>query len=98
MKNLDIIKKSDRQSNIELLRIISMFFVLVVHSNYMGVSILYNSPYTIETFIRFLAEAIAIIGVNCFVLISGYFGIHLNIRKILHFIFIVYFYSLIRVC
>lgn len=42
---------------------------------------------------RIAVEAIAIIGVNCFTLISGYFGIRANMRGILRFTAICVFYS-----
>lgn len=89
----DQIKK--RQSNIELLRGLSMLFILIVHSNYMGITALYNRPYDIESFTRFLIEAIGIVGVNCFILISGYFGIQLRVKKFISLIFQIYFFSIL---
>ncbi|MCM1501090.1 MAG: acyltransferase [Bacteroidales bacterium] len=84
-----------RQSNIELLRVISMLFILLVHSNYMGILQVYESPYNMGSFMRFLIESIAIVGVNCFILISGYFGIKLKKEKFAHIIFQIYFFSLL---
>lgn len=42
---------------------------------------------------RIVVEAIAIIGVNCFTMISGYFGIRLRRRGVLSFLFQCVFYS-----
>ena len=71
--------KVQRQSNIELLRIISIFFVLVGHA--FGVVLGLPAAYDIEvgplsSFLRILLGAAALGGVNIFVLISGWFGIH----------------------
>ena len=68
-----------RQSNIELLRIISIFFVLIGHA--FGVVLGLPGTHDIGTeplnsFLRILLGAVALGGVNIFVLISGWFGIH----------------------
>ena len=68
-----------RKSNIELLRIISMAMVLAVHLD--GASLGLPHPagnivqMTSHDWWRLVVEALMIIGVNCFTLISGYFGI-----------------------
>lgn len=68
-----------RQSNIELLRLISMLLILMVHID--GASLGLPQPMgdiasmTARDWWRLVVESISIIGVNCFVLISGYFGI-----------------------
>ena len=86
--------QKQRQSNIELLRVISMLFILIIHSNYMGINTVYQMNYNIEAFIRFFIEAIGIIGVNCFILISGYFGIRLRKNNLAKIIFQTYFFSI----
>lgn len=63
-----------RQSNMELLRVISMIFIMVIHAQF------YCIPYSIP---RWLIVIGADAGVNCFVLISGYFGIHPSLLFIL---------------
>ncbi len=68
-----------RQSNIELLRIISIFFVLIGHA--FGVVLGLPDAHDIDaeplnSFLRILLGAVALGGVNIFVLISGWFGIH----------------------
>lgn len=72
-----------RQSNMELLRIISMVFIMVIHADF------YSIPYSVPRwFIIIGADA----GVNCFVLISGYFGIHPKVRSFSSFIFQIFFF------
>lgn len=88
------VKTKVRQSNIELLRIIAMFFVLIGHAN--GVVMGMPSPVEIETdtlssFIRILFMSIAIGGVNIFVLISGWFGVRANYRGLAKLLFQFFF-------
>ena len=71
-----------RKSNIELLRIVSIVMVLIVHLD--GASLGLPEPMGNITAVsgrdwwRLVVESFAIIGVNCFTLISGYFGIKAN--------------------
>lgn len=86
-----------RQSNMELLRIISMLMILAVHID--GASVGLPSPdgdfgsLTVRDIWRIAVESVAIIGVNSFVMISGYFGIRLRWRGVLSFLFECAFYS-----
>ena len=85
--------KKVRFSNIELLRIISMFFILVLHANFYAFSypeIQENSKRLIT--MSFL-ESFCIVAVNVFVLISGYFGIRTSNKGLVKFIFQCLFYS-----
>ena len=70
---------SKRQLNIELLRVVSMFMVLLIHYNLpvRGKPTLeaFHNDFTYTAFTIFM-QSILIVCVNCFVLISGYFGIH----------------------
>jgi surface polysaccharide O-acyltransferase-like enzyme len=89
--------KKERQSNIELLRIIAMFLVMVVHANVfsLGLPTYYeysNAP--ISSFTRILIESLAIVSVNVFVLISGWFGIHPSLKGFAKFIFQCLFFSI----
>lgn len=72
------ITKGPRQSNFELLRLFAMFLVLVVHSDFwiLGrptATCLIEMP--VQSFTKVMVESIAIVCVNCFILISGWFGI-----------------------
>lgn len=89
--------KVQRKSNIELLRIISMMMVLIVHLDgaTLGLPELSGNLSSLNP--RFtwilIVEAFVIIGVNCFTLISGYFGIRLRFKNVAGFIFECLFYS-----
>ena len=82
-----------RQSNIELLRIISMMLVLLVHSTYAS----FGTPSTWETnhYGLIIASAFSVIGVNVFVLISGWFSIRLSKKSFAKILFPCLFYGLI---
>ena len=75
---------SERKSNMEALRILSMLMVLTVHID--GASLgLPSAPGTdigAREAWKLAVEAAAITGVNCFTMISGYFGIRLRFRSI----------------
>lgn len=67
-----------RQSNIELLRMLAMLLVLVLHADYVALGAptpltLAATPATATA--QLVTEALALVSVNVFVLISGWFGI-----------------------
>lgn len=69
----------------ELLRIVSMLFVLLLHANFLGIHAptaenLHEAP--VETFFRIFFEAAPIVAVDVFVLISGWFGIQFSYKKL----------------
>lgn len=69
--------KKTRESNIEMLRIIAIFFILLHHYA------LYNSLYNLEVsninkYIGIILFSLGKIGVNIFILITGYFSIQKN--------------------
>lgn len=83
-----------RDSNIELLRIVAMFLVLIDHSGYTSI----NPPTNEDVFsapmlslARHCSQSFSSICVNVFVLISGWFGIKAKISRILEFLFQCYF-------
>ena len=87
-----MIKKRD--SNIELLRIVSMLLVLITHASY--VSLDPPSKTDIESsiggaFIRGLCESFSEVCVNSFVLISGWFGIQTRFYRFAEFVFQILF-------
>lgn len=73
-----------RQSNMELLRIVAMLAVIAVHLD--GASLGLPSPQANISLLsrddwwRLAMEAVTIVGVNCFTLISGYFGIRTSFK------------------
>lgn len=94
-------KRKTRDSNIELLRIIAMFLILVVHASFRTL----GSPTQIElnsdicgSFLRCLSESISIISVNLFILISGWFGIKTNFIRFCSLLFQIYFIGFVMYC
>lgn len=91
-------KAAQRQSSFELLRILSMAMVLVVHLD--GASLGLPEPngeivaMSARDWWCLVVESLSIIGVNCFTLISGYFGIRISWRGLLKFSASCLFYSL----
>ena len=75
-----------RQSNIELLRIIAMFMILVIHANMISLTRpvsmdFHNSP--IPTITRYFIESLGIVGVDIFVMISGWFLVKTRTKSFL---------------
>ena len=85
-----------RESQFELLRIVAMAMILMVHFN--GVVMEKFLPVTAQPFVHLwgaeLLESMAIIGVNLFVLISGYFGIRFTANGMLKYVLWVLWYSI----
>lgn len=87
----------ERESNIELLRIISMILVLVSHASYTSLE-----PPTQEeisasldsAFLRGISESLSEVCVNAFILISGWYGIKLRPIRFVELIFQVLFVSI----
>ena len=84
---------SMRQSNIELCRIASIVLILLVHSAFAANGI----PTTLSASSLWLIilESISIIGVNVFILISGYFSIKLKPQTIYTLVFACAFYYIL---
>lgn len=94
-KTMQKTNEKTRESNIELLRIASMMMVLVVHMDgaALGLPECTLSEMDARSLWRLAVEAAVIIGVNCFTLISGYFGIKLRVRSVLSYLFQCVFYA-----
>jgi hypothetical protein len=81
----------------ELLRIVSMLFVLILHANYLGIHAPSPTDFRMHpesTILRCIIEALTIVAVNVFVLISGWFGIKFNFNKLSSLCFQILFFSL----
>ncbi len=66
--------KAKRQVNFELLRIVAMLMIIVLHYLNMGQIFLpYGADASLRNHVAGLIESFCIVGVNCYVLISGYF-------------------------
>ncbi len=87
-----------RNSSIEFLRIISMIMVLILHANFFSLGVpvkfdIISSP--IHSIASIFIESLCLVAVNVFVLISGWFGIRLSVKRIVGFVFQVWFFLLV---
>lgn len=85
-----------RDSNMELLRIVAMFCVMVLHADFAALGqpnaeLCVSAPGV--TIFRYICEALSIVSVNVFVLLSGWFGIRPTWKGFLKFLFQVEFFS-----
>ena len=83
-------KQKTRDSNIEFLRMLAMFLVLLVHADFfsLGMPTLQDiQTNTLDSTLRIFFEALSIVCVNVFVLISGWFGIRPSLKGVSNFIF-----------
>lgn len=88
-------EKSKRNSNIELLRVISMIMIIALHYFNQGGLLEHLKPTNKNYYIVWLIESLCYVSVNCYVLISGYFlsASHPKSRGIIKTITEVVFYS-----
>lgn len=88
----------ERDSNIELLRIIATLFILIVHCNgwflreWGGITG-WNTGSIAVAMSRILIQNISCLGVDLFILISGFYGIRPKLKSIVNlFTLLVFFY------
>ncbi len=81
---------NSRHSGIELLRLLSMVFILALHINFFAfgqpTSANFESDF-LGCSLRYFWESLTIVGVNTFVLISGWFGIRPKAKSVLALLF-----------
>ena len=82
--------KKTRQSNVELLRLLAMFMVLLLHAvqsfQWPRGGFLMSQPRLVHLGFSFV-EMISVVAVNVFVLISGWFGIRPTTRGLGKFLY-----------
>lgn len=86
----------DRESGFEALRVVAMCMVVVLHLDGAAVGLPQAvGPWAASArdWWRLAVEAAAIVGVNCFTMISGYFGIRLSWRSVARFLGVCLVYS-----
>ena len=88
--------KKERLSNFELLRIIAMIFIVLHHYTYYG-NLISASNNIINKYIAVFIIVLGKVGVNIFILITGYFQINqkFKFKKVIFLILQVYFYSIV---
>lgn len=84
---MEKMEKKSRNSGIELLRILSLFMIFWMH----GAASAYGNKF--GEIAGILISVIGNMGVACFILISGYYGIKLNIKKMMHLDLMLVFFS-----
>lgn len=86
---------SERQSNIELCRIFAILLVVLVHTNFAWTGV----PHELEnpSPFRFFVQAFSIIGVNVFILITGYFSTSIKPKSLFNLFYICLFYGIVRI-
>lgn len=92
MTNIVSNRISARESGMELLRILAILFVTCHHFLLFGV---YGGKAGGNDVGFWLLNSFIYIGVNCFILISGYFGIRAKVKGFLNLYLIIAFYSLL---
>lgn len=92
-----MLKKNKRNSNLEILRIIAMFFIILHHFAVHGMSHVDFVASNLNTYLIFFCGILGKMGVVVFILISAYFMVNskFTLRKLLLLGGEVYFYSLI---
>lgn len=76
-----------RQSNLELLRILSIMLIMMMHS--------FGTPLsTLNEYVVIGVSVIGNIGTTCFIILSGYFGIKCNVKKLVQLDIMIILYSL----
>lgn len=85
--------KPVRNSNHELLRIIAMYMIVFIHAN---VYLFYFVDGKLAFFLNGMVNGICNIGVACFMLISGYYGVKFDIRKFVRMECMMITYSLLE--
>lgn len=87
-----------RMANMELLRIISMMFVIVLHflGKGIGISNAAAQEMTVYGYVSWFIEAFAIVAVNVYMLISGYFLLEstFKVKRLLRLLLQLWFYSI----
>lgn len=89
----------NRESNLELLRIVAMYFIVLHHLIAHGMKNVGYLQYPLTEICLdkqiplIVLNAFTVVAVNCYVLISGYFGINPNKKKFLNLFAICAFYS-----
>ena len=90
--------KKTRDSNMELLRIVAMLLIMVVHANFRALpkpDALAIAANPSSAFLQFTAEAFSIVGVNVFVMLSGWYGIRPRMERFAELVFQLLFFGLL---
>ncbi len=86
----------ERQGNIELLRILCMFFVMMFHFN---LNVILRNDETSQdlNYVALLVNSLVVVAVNTYVLISGFFSIKVKTKSLLNYLVQTEFYAFIAI-
>lgn len=80
--------KSIRESNFELLRIISIMLIMMMHS--------FGKPLSgFNEYMVIFISVIGNVGTTCFIILSGYFGVKCNVKKLMRLDIMIILYCFI---
>ena len=85
-----------RQTNIELLRILCMLFILLFHCN-LNVILRNNDTSDGLNYCALFVNSLVVVAVNVFVLISGYFSIKIKLKSIAGLLFQTEFFAVVAI-
>jgi len=91
-------QKKTRDSNMELLRITAMLLIMVVHANFRALpkpDALAIAANPSSAFLQFMAEGFSIVGVDVFVMLSGWYGIRPRLVRFSELLFQLLFFGLL---
>lgn len=88
-------ERKTRDSNMELLRLVAMLLVMMVHASYRALppptqEAIANDP--VSMFLQIAVESFSVVGVNVFVMLSGWYGIRLRWSRLIELLFQVAFF------
>lgn len=97
MKEQEIEVKGQRSSNIELLRIVLMWMIVLWHLLVHGVGLAHEEAYEVESYhwTHLLVTPFLCFHVDCFIFISGYFGIKFKKEKFISLLLMLFFYCIV---
>lgn len=86
-----------RESNFELLRIVCMIMIIMVHTLGHGGALSNINVGSTNFYVGNFLEAISIVAVNCYLLVSGFFGVNskYKVSKVINIYLQVIFYSIV---
>lgn len=93
--------KTNRDSNLELFRIIAMVMVIALHQNIASKALTELTVGQANYYIANAVETLSICAVNCFVLLSGYFMVTKNtapVKKCIQLLLDVAFWGVVGCC
>ena len=90
--------RKTRDSNMELLRLTAMLLVMIVHASYRALPKptpegIAEDP--VSLFLQIAVESFSVVGVNVFVMLSGWYGIRLRWSRLLELLFQVAFFAIL---